>query len=156
MSVRIVRAETPRDWEEARVLIEAYAAGLGVDLCFQNSDEEIEHLATHYGPPRGAVFLAKDGDEAVGCVGLRERDEATGEIKRLYVAPPARGRDIGRLLASRIIEIGRDNGFERLVLDTLPSMQAAQALYVSLGFHPIDSYRYNPVEGTVYMALDLR
>ncbi len=154
--LRIFHATTPLDWERARELINEYAASLGVDLCFQNFNEEIEHLPTHYGPPRGAMLLALDGDAAVGCVALRAHDDSTGEVKRLYVAPTARGRDLGRSLASRIIEIGREQGFERLVLDTLPTMQAAQALYVSLGFKPIDSYRYNPVPGTVYMALDLR
>ena len=154
--LRIVRARTPRDWARAQELINEYAASLGVDLCFQNFDEEIEHLATHYGPPRGALLLALEGDATVGCVALRAHDDSTGEVKRLYVVPGARGRDLGRMLASRIVEIGREHGFERLVLDTLPTMQAAQALYASLGFKPINSYRYNPVQGTVYMALDLR
>ena len=154
--MRIVEATTPLHWTQARVLIEEYAASLGVDLCFQNFDEEIEHLSAHYGPPRGAMLLAMDGDVAVGCVGLRAHDETTGEIKRLYVAPGARGRDLGRSLASRIIEIGREHGFERLVLDTLPTMQAAQALYRSLGFETIDAYRFNPVRGTAFMGLDLR
>jgi ribosomal protein S18 acetylase RimI-like enzyme len=42
-----------------------------------------------------------------------------------------------------------------LLLDTLPSMKEAQSLYRSLGFQPVPSYRFNPVEGTVYMALAL-
>lgn len=154
--IRIVQAQTPRDWDRARELINEYAAALGVDLCFQNFDEEIAHLAAHYGPPRGAMLLAFEGDAGIGCVGLRAHDDSTGEVKRLYVVPAARGRDLGRLLANRIIEIAREHGFERLVLDTLPTMQTAQALYRALGFKPIDSYRYNPVQGTVYMALDLR
>ena len=154
-AVRLVRADTPREWEQARVLIEEYAAGLGVDLCFQNFDEEIEHLAAHYGPPAGALLLAMDGESAIGCVGLRAHDDTAGEIKRLYVAPAARGRDVGRTLANAIVAIARQRGYRRLVLDTLPSMQAAQALYASLGFESIAPYRYNPVPGTVFMQLDL-
>ena len=154
--VRLVRAVTPHHWAQARRLIEEYAASLGVDLCFQNFDEEIEHLSSHYGPPRGALLLAVDGEEAIGCVGLRAYDDTTGEVKRLYVAPAARGRDLGRALAGAIVAIGRENGFQRLVLDTLPGMQAAQALYRSLGFRAMDAYRFNPVAGTVFMELDLR
>jgi len=154
--VHLVRAVTPHDWAEARRLIEEYAASLGVDLCFQNFDEEIEHLSVHYGPPRGALLLARLDHDAVGCVGLRAHDEDTGEIKRLYVAPSARGRDLGRTLANAIVAMARQRGYQRLVLDTLPTMQAAQALYASLGFKPIEPYRYNPVPGTVFMELDLR
>ena len=153
--IRVVRAETPRDWTWARALIEEYAAGLGVDLCFQNFDDEIEHLSSHYGPPRGVMLLAMDGEEVLGCVGLRAHDETTGEIKRLYVAPAARGRALGRTLAIAVIHAAREYGYQRLVLDTLPTMQAAQALYASLGFHIIDAYRYNPVKGTVFMELEL-
>lgn len=155
-AVRLVRAATAADWTQARRLIEEYAASLNVDLCFQNFDEEIEHLSAHYGPPRGAMLLAFDGDDAIGCVGLRAHDDTTGEIKRLYVAPSARGRALGRTLAEAIIEAAREHGFRRLVLDTLPTMQTAQALYASLGFRAMDAYRHNPVQGTVYMELDLR
>ncbi|HKW13596.1 MAG TPA: GNAT family N-acetyltransferase [Candidatus Krumholzibacteria bacterium] len=154
-TLRLVRADTPHEWALARQLIEEYARSLGVDLCFQNFDEEIEHLAEHYGPPRGALLLALDGQDAVGCVGLRAHDDTTGEIKRLYVAPAARGRDVGRTLANAIVAIARQRGYRRLVLDTLPTMQAAQALYASLGFHAIDAYRFNPVPGSLYMELEL-
>lgn len=150
--MRIVKATTPRDWEEAHRLVEEYAAGLGVDLCFQNFDEEIADLSAHY----GTFLLAMDGDMPLGCVGLRQWDAVTGEIKRLYVAPAARGRALGRTLAEAIIDAGRAHGYQRLVLDTLPTMQAAQALYASLGFKAIESYRYNPIQGTVFMELDLR
>jgi ribosomal protein S18 acetylase RimI-like enzyme len=152
-AVQLVRAVTPHDWAEARRLIEEYAASLGVDLCFQNFDEEIEHLAVHYGAPRGALLLALADNDAVGCVGLRAHDDATGEIKRLYVAPAARGMALGRTLASAIIQTARECGYRRLVLDTLPTMQAAQSLYTSLGFQTIEAYRYNPVQGTVFMEL---
>jgi ribosomal protein S18 acetylase RimI-like enzyme len=154
-TLRLVRADTPHEWVLARQLIEEYARSLGVDLCFQNFDEEMEHLAEHYGPPRGALLLALDGEAAVGCVALRAHDDTIGEIKRLYVAPAARGRDAGRTLANAIVAIARQRGYRRLVLDTLPTMQAAQALYASLGFKAIAPYRYNPVPGTVFMALDL-
>jgi GNAT superfamily N-acetyltransferase len=155
MAIRLARAESALEWAQARQLIEEYAAGLGVDLCFQNFDEEIEHLAVHYGPPRGALLLAMHGDDAIGCVGLREYDDTTGEVKRLYLSPAARGHGLGRTLAVAIIDVARELGYRRLVLDTLPSMGTAQALYSSLGFRAIGAYRFNPVPGTVFMELNL-
>lgn len=153
--MQIVRAQSAAEWAVARVLIEEYAATLDVDLAFQDFSREIEHLATEYGPPRGALLLAIDGDDAVGCVGLRPFDGATGEVKRLYVAPRARGLALGRRLAVAAVTTARELGYRRLVLDTLPTMDAAQSLYRAIGFTEIDAYRYNPVPGTVFMELHL-
>jgi GNAT superfamily N-acetyltransferase len=154
--VRLIQPSTAAHWQDARRLIEAYAASLGLDLSFQNFAEEIERLSTEYGPPRGAFLLAEVEGRAIGCVGLRAFDEATGEIKRLCVDPAARGHGAGRALAEAIVARGRELGYTRLVLDTLPSMGEARALYLSLGFTPITPYRFNPVPGTSFLELKLR
>jgi ribosomal protein S18 acetylase RimI-like enzyme len=151
MAPRLAPPASDADWLAARRLIEEYAAGLGVDLCFQGIDQELAHLPEHYGPPAGAFLLAFDGKAALGCVGLRKHADGVAEMKRLYVAPAGRRLGAGRRLAERILDEAKRLGYRHVVLDTLPSMKEAQALYATLGFRPTTAYRFNPVPGTVYL-----
>jgi ribosomal protein S18 acetylase RimI-like enzyme len=156
LTVRLSQAETGAQVEEARTLFKEYADSTGVNLCFQNFGQELDSLPGDYAPPSGRLILAYAGEEPAGCVALRRMDDAACEMKRLYVRPAFRGTGLGRTLAEKIIGEARESGYERMRLDTLPSMRQAIALYRSLGFREIDSYRFNPVEGTLYMELQLR
>ena len=153
--MRMARAETEAQIEQARALFREYEAATGVDLCFQNFGQELATLPGDYAPPTGRLIIAYDGEVAAGCAALRKVDDAVCEMKRLYVRPAFRGTGLGRTLAERIVEEARANGYERMRLDTLPMMRSAIALYRSLGFVEIDPYRFNPVEGTLYMELEL-
>jgi ribosomal protein S18 acetylase RimI-like enzyme len=119
-------------------------------------DQEIEDLPGPYGPPHGALLIAFDGNAAVGCGAVKRFRRGVGEIKRVYVRPASQGAGHGRAVAMAVIDHARDLGYERVVLDTLPGMTAAVALYRSLGFVPIESYWANPVEGALYFELRLR
>jgi ribosomal protein S18 acetylase RimI-like enzyme len=154
--IDIVHARWPEDVEAARRLFREYADGLGVDLCFQGFEEELAALPGKYAPPSGRLLLAWKGNEPMGCVALRRVDDATGEMKRLYVKPSARGERLGKRLVERICDEARLAGYSRVCLDTLPSMTAAQSLYKALGFVETPPYVFNPVPGTQYLALQLR
>lgn len=147
---------TPRDWQQARALIEEYAGSLGHDLSFQNIAHELAHLDAEYSAPDGAFLLALEQETCLGCVGVRRFGPGDGEIKRLYVVPAARGRGIGLMLARAIVAEARRLGYARALLDTLSFMQEAQSLYASLGFRRIAAYRFNPLPGASYYELLLR
>ena len=155
--VTIAPACTPEDIAAVSGLFRAYAASLDVDLCFQGFAEELAGLPGRYAPPAGALFLARDGARAaLGCVGLRPVDPATCEMKRLYVAPQARGAGLGRDLVTGIIRAAERIGYREMRLDSLPSMRAAVALYGSCGFEPMAPYYDSPVAGTQFMRRMLR
>jgi ribosomal protein S18 acetylase RimI-like enzyme len=139
------------DYDVVRELLREYAAGLDVDLSFQDFEQEVASVATFY----ERILIARSGGEVAGCVALRHISDITCEMKRLYVRPAFRRHGTGRALAVGIIEEGRRRGYTRMRLDTLPLMREAIALYESLGFHSIAPYRHNPVEGTKYLELEL-
>ena len=80
---------------------------------------------------------------------------SAAELKRLYVTPQGRGHGLGILLSEAAISQARAVGYRRVLLDTLPSMAAAQHVYEALGFHEVEAYRFNPVAGTRYLELEL-
>jgi GNAT superfamily N-acetyltransferase len=82
-------------------LLAEYAESLGFDLCFQRFQEEPDRLPVACDPPNGRLFLAFDGNQAVGCVVIRKLEDVFCEMKRLYVWPSHRGEGLGRRLAER-------------------------------------------------------
>jgi putative acetyltransferase len=156
VQARIVEAEGAEALALVRRLFVEYATSLEVDLDFQGFAEELAGLPGAYARPAGGLMVGFDGEEPAGCVAFRPLEPGVSEMKRLYVRPSARGAGWGRRLAERVVSDARAAGYERLRLDTLPSMRAALGLYLGLGFREIPAYRHNPVAGTRFLELDLR
>ncbi|WP_109479276.1 GNAT family N-acetyltransferase [Paraburkholderia sp. C35] len=148
-------ARFPEDLDAVRAIFREYADSLGIDLGFQGFEQELALLPGKYAPPGGVILLAWQEDRVVGSVALRGFEHDICEMKRLYVRPEGRGQQLGRRLAQAVVHAAREAGYGNMRLDTLPSMQAAQRLYASLGFRPISAYVFNPVEGTQFLELEL-
>lgn len=136
-------------------MLEEYAAWLRVDLCFQDFAKELAELPGDYAPPRGDLYIAREGDATVGMVAFRAHPSGRAEMKRLFVRPQARGAGLGLALVARVIEGARAAGHKSMILDTLPVMSDAQRLYEQFGFRDIAPYYDSPIAGTRYMELDL-
>src|SRR4051812_24540319 len=155
MSIRIAEARWPQDRDTVEGLFREYMSSLAEDISFQNPDDELAGLPGKYARPGGVVLIAWDGTEPAGAIACRMFEPGVCEMKRLYVRPAFRGRDVGRELANELIEDARAQGYRTMLLDTLASMSSARALYRDLGFAPVAPYYDNPLPGVMYMALEL-
>lgn len=150
------QAESPQQIALVRELFLEYAQSLGFSLCFQSFDQELAGLPGDYAPPQGRLLLAAREGKAAGCVALHPISPGICEMKRLYVRPNFRGKGLGKVLAERVIAEGRNIGYKQLRLDTVePRMKTAVAMYRKLGFREVPPYRPNPIEGALYMELQL-
>lgn len=172
--LQLIHVADAKQLDDARCLFKEYAESLTFDLCFQNFEKELADLPGKYAPPAGCIILAFDGandpadghlnglsesdpQRLAGCVAMRAIGEHVCEMKRLFVRPEFHGRGIGRALVDAIIRVAIERGYQYMRLDTVPStMSTAIAMYRKIGFVEIDAYCENPVNGAIFMELDLQ
>lgn len=153
--MKIVDGHGAESISVVRELFLEYAAWLGKDLCFQGFEAELATLPGKYAPPAGAILLAWVDSSLAGCVAVRPLEPKVCEMKRLWVRDAFRGMQIGERLVRTLLARARDAGYERMRLDTLSQMHAAQALYRKLGFRETQPYYRNPLPGVVYLEKNL-
>jgi putative acetyltransferase len=159
--LRIVPAISEGDISEARNLFREYASTIGVLVCLGDYERELADLPGLYAPPAGRLLMAVQEEagnpgEAIGCGAIRALEAGACELKRLYVRSEFRGKGAARKLVNELIAEAQLIGYERMLLDTLRSMQAAQNLYRALGFREIPPYRKDPVPDSLFFELALR
>lgn len=146
---------------DVRAMFLEYAQSLGIDLGFQDFDREVADLPGEYNRVlgKGCLLVAAMEGRMAGVVACRSWhhhiENATCEMKRLYVRPEFRGTGLGEALARAVIDEARRLGYAKMRLDSLPSMEKAIRLYESLGFERIAPYRHNPIEDSVFLELTL-
>jgi len=147
-------ARSDADMQTTREMFMEYQQWLGVDLCFQDFENELAGLPGKYAPPGGEIYIARDGDAVAGIIAVRpvgDPEEKISEMKRLYVRENWRGHGLGRSLAEMAIDFAASAGYRRMVLDTLPSLETAKRMYARMGFKEMAPYYENPLPGVVYM-----
>lgn len=146
----VFQAHLPEHFAAATALFKEYANWLGIDLCFQNFDEELLELPVMYGPPKGSIFLCREGDEIFGCVAVRQKGEGIAELKRMFVQTKYQRSGAGNLLLNRALDFAKEAGYKLIRLDTLSHMTPAINLYKKAGFYEIEPYYFNPEKGAVF------
>lgn len=95
-------------------------------------------------PPRGAFLVALSDGLPVGCVGLKGNGSTLGEVKRLWVAPDARGAGLGKRLMAAIEDEARALSMDTLRLDTNRALPEAYELYMRNGWTEIERFNDDP------------
>ena len=133
-----------------RAEIAAIYAGLDLD-----GPEMPRAGSAELGPPGGTFLVGTRDGEPVCCGGVKRLDERTCEIKRMYVAPQARGQGVARRLLGALEGAARELGYAIARLDTGPDQPHARALYESAGYVEIENFNGNPV-ATYFAEKSLR
>jgi putative acetyltransferase len=155
MDFHVVGPDDQPEIETVRELFTEYQRAIGVDLCFQSFDEELQSLPGKYSPPSGRLLLVCEGDRAIACGALRPLGDRTCEIKRIYVRPEGRRKGLARAISNHLIGFARTAGYDTVRLDTMRRMTGAIELYEQLGFRVTEPYNYSPEPDIVYMEIRL-
>ncbi len=95
-------------------------------------------------PPSGLVLVARLREEPVGCGALKLHENAPGEIKRMWVAPRARGLGLGRRLLEALERHAREAGVAVLHLETNHTLVEAIHLYRDCGYQEVEAFNDEP------------
>jgi GNAT superfamily N-acetyltransferase len=166
---RIVDATSVEQLDHVRGLMRAFVAWHRgrhvddlhlIDEYFDGAafEAELASLPGAYAPPRGRLLLSLSDGEPAGCVALKELDERSCEMKRMFVDPALQGRGVGRALAEAVVREARRIGYRSMLLDTSIRQVEAIALYASLGFAEVEPYYAVPPslrDWLVFMELPL-
>ena len=97
-------------------------------------NEDLYDIDKNYIESGGEFLIIEVDNQMVGFGALKLIDNGLFEIKRMRVSPKRQGCGLGKLLLSRLLEIARSKGANRIVLDTTVQQIVAQKLYESFGF----------------------
>lgn len=152
----IERATSAAAFRHLHALLVEYERDLPPDLR-HGREPALDEVESEYNAGGAAAFLARFGEGYGGCVVVTPLDPTCAVLKRLYVQPAHRGKGAARALALAAIAFARENGCDRIVLDTeAKRLHAAFALYVSLGFVECAPYGDVDYACPTFMQLALR
>lgn len=144
MTILVARAETDEDLEAVRQLVRAFVRWAMAEIAkddnpavFDGLERELAGLPGRYALPGGGLVLARLDGRPAGCVAFFDRGERLMEIKRMFVAPEARGHGIGGRMLARLLADARSQGHRRGLLWTHKTMLAARAIYRRAGFREV-------------------
>ncbi|WP_026970882.1 GNAT family N-acetyltransferase [Aliagarivorans marinus] len=154
MSLHIRPIQASDDVRVQQIILQVGKEFGAIGEGFGPSDAEVAQMSQHYlAEQRSCYFVAELGGELVGGGGIAAFNHSadTCELRKLFILPQGRGQGVGRQLSQACLAFAKDQGYSRCYLDTLSNMDAAIALYHSLGFERLTQ----PLDGTIHNGCDV-
>jgi GNAT superfamily N-acetyltransferase len=148
-------APEPADAPDSQALLAAYFEELRLVLPGFDPALSVSAAPEEMTPPRGRFLVARRSGRPLACGGVKTFASGVGEIKRMYIAPDARGLGLGRDLLDALESEARLLDLTRLVLDTAGPLSAAARLYRAAGYAEVPAYNDNPF-ASLWFAKSLR
>lgn len=123
----------------AQQLVADALADLGARYGGSGDDTPVD--PAEFAPPAGAFLVAYLDGAPVGCGGWRSHGEVA-ELKRMYTAPSARGRGVGRAVLAAVERSARDFGRKRMILECGDRQPEAIAMYEAYGYERIPDFGF--------------
>jgi carbonic anhydrase len=148
--IEYLQVKEEHEYQAAVKLFKEYADWLNIDLSFQHFEDELKSIKKMYALPLGTIVLCKHDNDFIASVAIRPHKEKVAELKRMYVQPNYQGKGIGKKLLQLSINLAKEMGYDKILLDTLNTMLPAMQLYKSMGFYEVEAYYNNPEKTAVY------
>lgn len=140
-----IRKCHPNDQKAARDLV---AKVMGEEFPRESQtfpSNDLENIISSYGKLGEAFFVATSNGKVIGTVGIKQDDERTALLRRLFVDPKYRRKKIGSQLLERAVEFCREVGYDELIFKTTSTMENAVRLCEKNGFVPKAKLEVGPV-----------
>jgi len=132
-----LRPATHSDRATVEKLVFGVLAEYGLIPAPESTDSDLQDIDASYTGSGGAFdVLVDESGQVLGTVGLFRLSTSTCELRKMYLARPARGHGLGRRLLEHALGRAKALGFSRVVLETASVLREAVALYESRGFQP--------------------
>ena len=132
------RRATNQDQDIVVAIVDGALREYGLGVLLASSDIDLTNVEHHYDARGGRLEVIEDAHgAALGIVGWRDAGGGVVELKKLYLAPEARGRGLGRRAVARVIDLARAIGARTIVLETADVLAEANRLYQRCGFRPV-------------------
>lgn len=141
-STTIIREIGPEDNAEVAKVLRQVLIEIGVPkVGTAYADEALDQMYETYNVPRATYFLVLEGNKVLGCAGVAQLENYEGnvcELQKMYFLEEARGRGLGAQMMQVCLDRAKEYGYEKVYLETMSYMKAAQKLYMASGFEYIE------------------